>query len=64
MTYYYIKGYNKKGEELYIIKTKQYLKEYKKKILNKHLIREQETIELLEIAEEKKLEYIIFWIFK
>lgn len=50
MTYYYLKGYNKKGKTLYIIKTKQYIKEYKKKIINKHLVREQETIELLEIA--------------
>ena len=46
---------------MYIIKTKQYLKEYKKKILNKHLIREQETIELLEIAltEFKNLKELI-----
>lgn len=35
---------------MYIIKTKQYLKEYKKKIIDKHLIREQKTIEILEIA--------------
>lgn len=46
---------------MYIIKTKQYLKDYKKKILNKHLIRENDLIEVLEFAltEAKNLKEII-----
>ena len=46
---------------MYIIKTKQYIKDYKKKILNKHLTREEDTIEMIEFAlsSEKNLKEII-----
>ncbi len=37
---------------MYIIKTKQYLKDYKKKIINKHLVREEIIeIEFIEIDD-------------
>lgn len=46
---------------MYIIKTKQYIKDYKKKILNKHLIREEDSIEMIEFAlsNAKNLKEII-----
>ena len=46
---------------MYIIKSKQYLKDYKKKILDKHLIREEKTIEIIEtgIVENKTLKDVI-----
>ena len=46
---------------MYIIKTKQYIKDYKKKILNKHLTREEDTIEMIEFAlsSAKNLKEII-----
>lgn len=46
---------------MYIQKTKQYLKDYKKKIKDKHLSREMDSIEMLEFAlsEAKNLKEII-----
>ena len=46
---------------MYIIKTKQYIKDYKKKILNKHLTREEDTIEMIVFAlsSAKNLKEII-----
>ena len=46
---------------MYIIKSKQYLKEYKKKILDKHLLREEKTIEIIEtgLVENKTLKDVI-----
>ena len=46
---------------MYIIKSKQYLKDYKKKILDKHLIREEKTIEIIEtgLVENKTLKDVI-----
>lgn len=46
---------------MYIIKSKQYLKDYKKKIIDKHLEREEKTIEIIEtnLIERKNLKDII-----
>ena len=46
---------------MYIIKTKQYLKDYKKKIINKHLVREENSLEIIELAliEAKNLKEIM-----
>ena len=46
---------------MYIIKSKQYKKDYKKIILNKHLEREKDSLEMLEFAlvEAKNLKNII-----
>lgn len=35
---------------MYIIKTKKYIKDYKKKIIQKHLVREEKSIEMIELA--------------
>lgn len=46
---------------MYIIKSKQYLKEYKKKIIGKHLVREEKSIEIIELAllEARNLKEVI-----
>ncbi len=46
---------------MYIIKTKQYLKDYQKLIIGKHLEREEKTLEIIELAiiESKNLKEII-----
>lgn len=35
---------------MYIIKSKKYIKDYKKKIIEKHLTREEKSIEMIELA--------------
>ena len=46
---------------MYILKSKQYLKNYKKKIINKHLEREEKTIEIIEFAllEKRNLKELV-----
>lgn len=46
---------------MYIIKTKKYIKDYKKKIVQKYLTREEKTIEMIELAmfDAKNLKELI-----
>lgn len=46
---------------MYIIKTKKYIKDYTKKIVQKHLEREEKTIEMIELAmfDAKNLKELI-----
>ena len=46
---------------MYIIKTKKYKKDLKKKIIDKHLIREEQSLEIIEVklVEGKNLKEVI-----